>query len=260
MGGKGLFMKSLKLSIVLLTLILFASLATPVFADVMIRQLNSTDAFEMMGQQVPAKSDTSVVWIGDGVARFDVADTATMIFNASENTIALINHTSKSYSMVPLGQGGEMDISKMMDTEGMSEEEIAEAKAAMQGMMGAMQLKMTVTPTEESKKIKDWNCKKYTVVTDMGMVKAASESWVTNEIKLNYDLFFNVTRAFMAMMPGFEDAMKEFKKMEGMPVWSETNVDMMGAKVHSTTELLEYKEASAPAGTYKIPEGYKESK
>jgi hypothetical protein len=61
----------------------------------------------------------------------------------------------------------------------------------------------------------------------------------------------------MSMMPGYEEALEEMKKVKGLTVSSTSTTQMMGATVKSSTELLEYKEADAPKGTFEVPKGYK---
>jgi hypothetical protein len=52
---------------------------------------------------------------------------------------------------------------------------------------------------------------------------------------------------------------EEMKKIKGVPVLTTTSISMMGATMSSITELIEFKEASAPKGTFSIPSGYKKT-
>lgn len=51
----------------------------------------------------------------------------------------------------------------------------------------------------------------------------------------------------------------EMKKVKGIPVLTITSMDMMGASIKTTQELIEYKEGTAPAGHFELPKGYKKS-
>ena len=64
----------------------------------------------------------------------------------------------------------------------------------------------------------------------------------------------------MASMPGFENILKELKKINGVIVYQVAKTKAMGSEVGSTTEVLECGEKDSPAGTYDLPAGYKKVK
>jgi hypothetical protein len=237
-------------------LVAFTSLAG---ADVMITQKTHTDAFELAGQKNPASDETTVTWLGDGVARMDQGDTASWIFLTEEKTIYSLDHRSKTYMEIQIGEGGAMSMPGMEGMmEGMDPEEAEEMQKMMGGMMKSMmQLKVEVTETGEKKKIKDWDCRRYTVNTEVGASVNSAETWATEDIEVDVQLFNAISKAFMSMMPGYEEALKEMSKVKGVTVSSESTTQVMGATMKSSTELLEYKEADAPKGTFEVPKGYK---
>jgi len=245
-------MKARRMGFILGTLIL---LALPVLAnaDTMLKQVAKTDAFEMMGQQMEATNDTSVTWIGKGRARTDLGDSASVIMLVDKNAMYMINHMDKTYYEMPLDALG--DISKMMGVDSTDEEAAAMAEA-MKGMMAQMKITAKVEPTDETKKIKDWDTKKYIIDMNMGMMKMTTQIWATDEIKVDFDMFYKMTNAMMAQFPGFAEAMEEMKKIKGVGVESDITIDMMGNEVKASNEMLEVKEGEPPAGTYQVPEGY----
>ena len=131
-------------------------------------------------------------------------------------------------------------------------------KNMMKGMMGNMSAK--VTETGETKKIGDWNCRKYLIEMDMGMGKSQSEAWATEDLRIDYSLYFTSANAMMASQPGFDKIVKEMQKVKGVIVYQTAKVKMMGAEVTSTTEVLECSDKAAPAGNYEVPAGYKKVK
>jgi len=126
-----------------------------------------------------------------------------------------------------------------------------------------MKFEITVTPTGDTKKINKWQCKKYNQEVKMGMGPMVSEVWATEELEMDYELYAKFSTAMMAMQPGFSDsfekAMKELQKIKGVPVFTETTVNMMGMQMKTTQELLEFKKGKAPKGTFDIPKGYKKT-
>jgi hypothetical protein len=51
-------------------------------------------------------------------------------------------------------------------------------------------------------------------------------------------------------------SVKEFSKIKGYQIATETTGEIMGAKMHSTTEVVEISKKNAPAGIYAPPTGY----
>jgi hypothetical protein len=139
----------------------------------------------------------------------------------------------------------------------------AEAMAKMPGFMKNMMKGMSakVTETGETKKIGPWNCRKYLVEMNLGMAgTTTSESWATEDLKIDYTRVFTAANAMMASMPGFENILQEMKKLKGVIVYQTSKSKVMGADMASTTELLEAADQAAPAGTYDLPAGYKKVK
>lgn len=231
-----------------------ALVAAPARADFYMRQRIHTGAFSVMGQNQPEKDEVMVFWMGADKYRADTESSDSSILLLPDKKIMyMIDHAKKQYSEMPL------DLGKMLGEaagEEGGEEAQAQAMAMMQGMMGGM--KATVTETGETKKIGDWNCRKYLIEMEMGMMgKMNAETWATEELKIDYTKAFTMANAMMAGMPGFEKMLAEMKKIKGVVVLQEAAMNVMGSEVKSTTELLEAGEKTAPAGHYDLPAGYK---
>jgi hypothetical protein len=56
------------------------------------------------------------------------------------------------------------------------------------------------------------------------------------------------------------DLIKEAKKIKGVYVRTEASTTIMGNAMNTTTELLEIKEGTAPAGIFDPPADYKQVK
>jgi len=237
---------------ILILVILFAS---QIQADVYMKYKDHTDGMAVMGQKQPAKDIIRKVWITKNKIKSESEDRTVFIF-LDENKMIVLNHKEKTYSEMPMGGTNMMD--KAM--EGKS----AEDKEKMQGMMqmakGMMKIEIAVTPTNETKKINKWICKKYIQEVKMGMGPINSDVWATEELKMDYELYAKFSSAMMSMNPGFSDAfdkaINEMKKIKGIPVLTETTMSMMGMQMKSSQELLEFKEGTAPKGTFEIPKGY----
>lgn len=227
-------------------------MTSPVKADFFFKQVVVTDPVKVMGQTQPGRADTSSIWISEGKACMMSGNNSFLFFSDGDKLI-MIDHSARTYSEMPL------DVAELVEEVAEGEEGAEEGaemtKAMMEAMMGSV--KITVTPTSETKKIGDWNTTKYIMNMTMPMGNTTSELWTTGDIEVDYDAFKSVANAGMMMMPGFDDILEEMKKIKGITVYSVTSADVMGSTVKSTMEMLEFFEKDAPAGTYDVPEGFK---
>lgn len=225
-------------------------------ADVFIKQKNHTDGFSMMGQSQPAKDDLFVTWMGKDRARMDHGEETSIIIRMDKKVMYMINHAEKKYAEMPIDSKGDI-FSSAIAGSGLSDEEQAQAKKMMAGFAKMMKPKVSVTETGETQKIKNWNCKKYNMTMSMMGTTSKTEIWASEDIKIDYELYRNLTFSVMGQTPGIEDMMKEMEKIKGIVVMSTGTMSMMGTDVKSTQELLEVADRSAPGGTYEVPSGYK---
>ena len=114
-----------------------------------------------------------------------------------------------------------------------------------EGMMKDMQ----VTPTNETRKIAGYKCKKY-IVTVMGM---KSEHWLSKDVK-GYEEFKAIYKKILKKNPGLKQMpMTGMSGKEGFPVETVSNV--MGMKTTTTLKKIEKKSLSKEL--FKVPRGYK---
>ncbi|MEA3297365.1 MAG: DUF4412 domain-containing protein [candidate division Zixibacteria bacterium] len=205
---------------------------------------------QAQGQQ-QTTIDTTVMWLGKSKARTDMDQSTSFLVLADKNMMYTINHNQKQYVEIPVGYLKDMLAAK--------EKEDPEAAAQMRSMISMMDMKITVTKTDETKKIKDWNCRKYTAEMKMSMGGSSTEIWTTEDISVDHDLYATISNVMMAQLPGFKDALKEWKKIKGVTISSVTKASAMGGTQKITQDLLEFVEKDAPAGTFDIPEGYKKT-
>ncbi len=212
-------------------------------ADTFFKYKKHTDPFTMMGQNQPAKDETAIMWMGKNRFRNDVTEGQTVIMRADQKKMYMLSHNEKAYNVVDLP----FDPNKMIPSE---DKEMAGQ------MMQMFKMTCTVTDTGETKKIGQWKCNKYLMVMQ-GMMGASTEMWTTKDIKIDYSAYETFADTIMGMNPMFKDMLEEMKKVQGLKVYSVTTVNMMGAKLKTTEELVEVSERAAPAGTYDVPSGYK---
>jgi len=125
-------------------------------------------------------------------------------------------------------------------------------------MAPMIQMSATVTATTETKRIGQWTCTGYDVaLTVMGM-QMSQRVWASTDVPAA------LAAAAAKVMPTFmqgqmrltDASAKEYAKIKGFQIASELNADVMGAKMHTTTETVEIVEKAAPAGAFAPPAGY----
>lgn len=229
----------------LLRFALVAALATPALAaDTVVTTTKHTDASkDMMGQEVPAQDSTQVMWIGKDRMRIEEGDEVTIV-RADLKKMFLVRTKDKTYSAIDLP----FDMKKYMPPD-------------MAPMMEAMfsQMKVTVTPTTETKKIKDWNATKYTMTMSLPMGgSVTSDIWATKDVKLEAG-YADLMGSKISLLPGGAAMAAELKKIEGIQIQSVQTMTMMGQVQKSTEEVAKIETKDAPEGAYDIPKDFKET-
>lgn len=210
-------------------------------ADVYIKTKTHADAMSVMGNSTPASDSVAEQWIGDDVFANVSADQS-MIINLKKNMAWIVNHKAKNYVETALP----LDMAKLLPPEA----------AAFAGMM---KMSATVAEGSETKKIGQWNCKLYTMTMSMMGQNITTRIWASNDVGFDASAFN--TKIMGNLLKGggmmLDDAsIKEFAKIKGFQIATETTGEIMGAKMHSTTEVVEITKKAPPAGIYAPPSAY----
>jgi hypothetical protein len=226
-------------------------------ADTCLKFKHHTDGFSIMGRDIPASEKINTTWISGDKARIEDGSDTTILMDLNTNTLFFIYNKQKKYAELSLN-----DILKNAQAAAAgsdaTDEEQAGVNAMMQGVMSMMKITATVTPTSEKKTIGTWNCEKYSVAQSMGMAgTTTSELWASQEIKVDPEFYAKFSNFAFVKFAGFKEALQEYKKIKGVPVLITSSADVMGASVKTTQTLQEAKEATAPAGSFEIPKGFK---
>jgi stress response protein SCP2 len=222
-------------------------------ADTHIVTKATTSAFVMMGDTIPATEIISDIWMGEHMALMNM-DTASVLIDMQNSVMYMIMHTNKTYTEMPIGSMDEMLAA--MGVEG-DDEQVAASLEMMKNMMG--QMEFTVTPTEETQTIGDYQCTRFDVAMNMMMMNMTSQVWASEEIECDMSVYFRLSNAMMAMFPGFEEAITEWKKIKGFPVLQTTAMTIMGQSVESRSELISIENVDPPEGIYDKPTTYKKT-
>lgn len=215
-------------------------LAAFVSADVYIKSKTHTDAFSIMGQSQPAKDETVEQWFGNDKFAH-LGSEMSSIVDLKNNVMFLVNHKDKTYVETELP----LDIAKLMPPE-------------MAQMMGAM-MKMTVAvkPTGETKTIGQWKCSGYDVSIQMMMMPMKMAVWASTDVPMDMEKFSKMYANVLKAQLRLDDAaLQEMAKIKGYWIASETTAEMMGAKIRTTTEVIEITNKTPNPSVYAVPQGY----
>ena len=249
-------MKKSILSFLIITFLM----TIPISADIYMVNKQHTEGMAVMGRQQPDQDVIQKIWITKNKIKSESGEQTILILLDEKKICSItLNHEDKTYMELPMGFGNMMD--KAMENQKGEDKE--EMEQFMQMAKGMMKFEIKVTPTGETKKINNWQCKKYNQEVKMGMGPIVSEVWATEELEMDYEIYAKFSTAMMSMQPGFSDsfdnAMAALKKIKGVPVLTKTTMNMMGMQMKSSQELLEFKQGTAPKGTFDIPKGYKKT-
>lgn len=219
------------------------ALSAPAFcADLVVTKSKHTDAFSQMGNEVPARDVTEVSWLGKGRMRSDEGDRVTIV-RTDLKKLYILDTKAKTYSALDLP----VDLEKLMGEE-------------MAPMMKSMfaDMKVTVTPSTDTKKIKDWNVTRYTVSMTMSMGTVTKEIWTTKDVEFDKADFHQTMTAVMSVIPGGAEMGGAFEKIEGFPISGESTQTMMGSTIKAKEEVVSIEKKEPAEGWYDVPKDFTE--
>jgi len=196
---------------------------------------------EIRNKGVPGEADG--VQIGKyyytlEASRMESGDSVT-IMDFQKGTMYVLNPKDKTYQeMIPQEASGDMD-----------KEEQAFMKKMMEGMMESVE----ITPTNETRRISGYKCRKY----NMTMMGVNNEYWLSKEVK-GYEEFKKISEQ---MAKGFEKnpMLKQtnitgmMNKLDGFPV---KTVNRMPGGGTITTTLKRIEKKSLSRNLFRVPKGY----
>jgi hypothetical protein len=242
----------------LLPLLLSVALSGSALAsDVVVTAKKHADAYEVMGRErrtEPAKDSTIVTWIAKDRMRLEDGERVTIV-RGDLKKMYLIDPAKQTYSTLDVPP----DMTKYMPAEF-----VPRAKEMMD------QLKLTVTPTGETKQIGQWNATRYTCSMDvpMGLGSVKQEVWATKDVAIDAASLQEMRAWIVAANPMGGSWAEEMKKIDGLPVLTlrtRTVRDSPGSPPENVVERKEteavtsIEQREAPAGHYDVPAGFTET-
>lgn len=207
-------------------------LAPCLAADGFLRVKTRLEGLDLAGQ--PPEGEVRV-WAGADRVRRDDGDAST-ILRLDQGKLYTVNHAEKTWSSVSLAE-----LAKVPEGD-------------------PLKTVVEITPTGESKKIRGWTARRFTVrITNAAGLVLESDTWASQDIPAHATLA-QLAAAQAALQPGGALWGRELSRIEGYPVLNETDVKLGNSRFRTKEELLSVEEKEPPAGTYDVPKGYTERK
>ena len=224
-------------------------------AEMLLRYRRTTAPYSVGNEKHPASTSEVTAWIGSKKAVYSDEGYRT-ILTFPTNTLTVIDSTEKAFTVIQCDSIRSM-VDQVIEENTEDAQSAAAMKAMMEGIMGnVLQGAMTVTNTGEPRTIGTWKCTRYTVAMQLAVGATESETWITDQIKIDAKAFNLMKNGLMALLPGFESVTREIEKIKGVPVKTVTSYQTANATITTTETLVECSEKAAPEGMYSIPEGY----
>jgi len=233
--------------------------------DTVLTRKIHTDAATFGDREIPARDQTQMIWMrGTQQMRVEDGDRVTII-RLDEKKLHFLNTKEKMASTVDLP----FDVAKFLGDamgggrqgrggEGGGRGEGGAASRPEGGRAGGGAggggPRVTLKPTEETKKIKDWNAKKYTVAREGGFGGGGDETiWASNDLGIDSKAFQELMAQIPSMGRGVNNSADEMKKLEGVPVLVERVRRMGDTEQKTTEEIVSVEKKEAPAGAFDVP-------
>lgn len=248
-------MKKLILFVVLvLIFILLFSLFLS--ADVYVKVMERTEAYEMSGKRHPEKVEIKEQWLAkDKFAVFNKE--LNIIVDYQKEKLYFIVHKPKKYYEFPTS----IDMKKLQElippkaAEIISSIKISDVKLNLSG---------------QKKKVANWDCQgiEFEMVIMIPalniMPKLKMKLWATKDVPFDYKKYAGGMGEFYGkfvfrVLNVDESSKKELEKMdkiEGFQIAAEVTVNMFGSEMKVESQVLEVTEKAAPAGIYSPPKDY----
>ncbi|QIK37279.1 DUF4412 domain-containing protein [Caldichromatium japonicum] len=229
-------------------LALLAILSSPwTFADeegILIETLNRQSG--LTGEAPSEEASQTLVAYGKmKIASTDPQGTD-MIIDPSSGDLTFLNHATKEYYR----------LNARAILAGISQPGVEQMRALLE------QTRITVEPTDETRQINGFHCRKYRV-SKTGLMDIEQEVWATEEIQLDLDRYNDLMRlSGPEGLLGDSEAARaqraEMQKIKGYPILTISKVQMMGTEMETQTEVRAIRKESMSKALFEIPADYKE--
>lgn len=211
-------------------------------------QITTTAAAALLGQTLPARSDTTVVWLAADRTRRDTGRQS-FVLRADDERMLMIDRTAANYLDVSLREASKLmaDLAAAPDTATHPRDRL---------LHGMVHLGAKVTATDDQARIDGHDCRRYVVELHLGDTRIISEQWVTGDLQIDDRLLRRASFATLLGLPGAAEAMAELARIEGVAVRTTTITTMLNREIRSETRLAEVVTVQVAPDHFAPPAGF----
>lgn len=212
-----------------------------------------SDPVDLPGQDIPAATDTLVVWLGPDLARRDGPD-GTFLIDAARGELTQVDHADRAWTSRTT-QDVEAVLHALLGDEGVAPPPAGDDRLAR--LRGALKIAARVTETADTETIDGYRCRRWIVEQRLGDQHITSELWLTGDIDVDQALLHRATRPALLALPGGEAALAELARLRGVPVRSTSNIRLLGGEGRTETRLLAVETVRKPRSFFRPPADYR---
>ncbi|MGQ9659289.1 MAG: DUF4412 domain-containing protein [Thermochromatium sp.] len=169
-----------------------------------------------------------------------------MILDPATGDMTFMHHGSREFYRI--------NAKHMM--EGLSKPGLEQMRAMME------QTRVKVEPTDETREINGWNCRKYRVAKT-GVMEIEQEIWATEDVDLDLERYTDLMRlSGPEGLLGDSEAARaqraEMQKIKGYPILTTSRMQLMGTNMESETEVRVIRREPMAASLFEVPADYRE--
>ena len=226
-------------------------------ADIYVKSMQRTEAFELMGKKNPQKVEIREMWMGKDRFVQHTEEMSILVDYAKEKIVIMI-HPEKLY----------IEVSTDIDREKL----LAMVPPKVADVIKSIKVTdVKVTLDGPKKKIANWNCES----SDMEMTfqipalsimpKFKMKLWYTKDVTFDYKAFTQGAEEFFGKyivgLLGIDEAssieLEKMEKIDGFQIAADIVIEIFGTQIKVESQNLEVAEKPAPPGIYAVPKDYK---
>jgi hypothetical protein len=199
------------------------------------------------------------LWVGDHRVREDTLGTPiSVIRRFDRGKLYLIDHRAKTYA--------ERDLPVRVDQAKLTAVQAKLDTMAGLGKESGRKATMTVTVTDEERRIGSWNARKVIVVRSDSLSDITAVKWMSTEVGVDEGMLQRWQEDAIVLPPGSVEpevleSQRQLAAIPGYPVLEESRSRTVGLKEEKEfrwhKELVSAETKEPPAGLYDPPAGYK---
>jgi hypothetical protein len=219
-----------------------------VIAATRLTQITTTEAASLPGQNLPARTDTTVTWLAADRTRRD-SGARSFVLRVDAERMMVIDRGARTYLDVSLDDAG-----KLMAALAAAPDTATHPRDRL--LQGMFRVSAKVTDTEQTSRIDGHDCRRYIVELHLGDTHMVSEQWVTGDLQIDDQQLRRASFAALLGLPGAAEAMTELARVRGIPVRTTTLTTVLNREIHSETRLAEIASVEVGPDLFTPPAGF----